>query len=389
MNEWAPVPRQTADGHCRGAPLRARLRPSTPAAGPSHGRAASTCRGQGLDPATSHRRHAVAELGLRPLVALALILASSALPVGAQDSGALWSVVVGRENDDHAIQAQTFFPIVITTVAGDTVRWTLGTQSSHTVSFLSRQPGPINPLVTPDGRSVLNPLVEYAQGGITYDGNRFASSGMLGPRAPSYELTFGIAGVYPYVCLLHRGMEGTIVVLPAGSRPPKTMADYRALADQEWAVVRARGEGLAESAPMVAESAPGGATNLFISSGFGASQASVLRFLPQEVTIRVGDTVTWVQSDPQEIHTVTFPEADSPSSLTITETSAFGPSVTVYDPQATQPQGGPVHRGVGYYNSGIMQPFARYTLTFLQPGVYSYLCIPHAHLGQVGAVVVR
>lgn len=323
----------------------------------------------------------------RALVALALVTAVTAWPGRAQE--AAWAVTVGRETDDHAIQGQAFFPTVVTVVAGDTVRWTLGTLNSHTVTFLSRQPGPINPLVAPDGRSIMNPLVEYAQGSTTYDGTRYTNSGVLSARATSYDLSFSTPGVYPYVCLLHRGMEGTIVVLPSGSSPPKSMAEYRVLADQEWAVVRTRGEGLAQSAPTVTEPAPGGATNYFISSGFGGNEASVMRFLPQELTIRVGDTVTWVQSDPQEVHTVTFSDTVPPTALTYTDVAPLGPPVTVYDPQALQPQGGPVHRGAGYYNSGLVQPFGRYTLTFLQPCTYSYVCIPHAQLGHAGTIVVQ
>jgi plastocyanin len=323
------------------------------------------------------------------LVALALIVAWGALPARGQESGSRWEVVVGRETEDHAIQGQAFFPMAITVQAGDSVRWRLGGQYSHTVTFLSRQPGPINPLVTPDGRSIVNPLLEYAQGGTTYDGTRYTNSGILSPRASTYDLVFSTPGVYPYVCLLHRGMDGTVVVLPGTSPPPKTQDEYRALGEREWAVVRERGDGLALSAPTVTEPVPGGAMNYYISSGFGANEASVMRFLPQELVIRVGDTVTWVQSDPQEMHTVTFADADAPTSLTAVESATLGPPVTVLDPQATQLQGGPVHRGVGYYNSGIMQPFARYTLTFLQPGTYGYVCIPHASLGQVGTIVVQ
>jgi plastocyanin len=323
------------------------------------------------------------------VVAVALAAAWGAFPARGQENGARWEVIVGRETEDHAIQGQAFFPMVVTVLAGDTVRWSLGGQYSHTVTFLSRQPGPINPVVTPDGRTIVNPLLEYAQGGTTYDGTRYTNSGILSPRATTYDLTFSTPGVYPYVCMLHRGMDGTVVVLPSDNQPPKTMAEYRALGEREWAVVRERGEGLARSAPTVTEPVPGGATNYYISSGFGANEASILRFLPQELVIRVGDTVTWVQSDPQQVHTVTFSDTDPPTRLTTVETAPAGPPVTVLDPQATQPQGGPVHRGVGYYNSGIMQPFARYTLTFLQPGTYGYVCIPHASLGQIGTIVVQ
>jgi len=322
-------------------------------------------------------------------VAVALALATGGRPAVANQSGNDWQALAGRETDDHAIQAQAFFPTVITIVAGDTLTWTLGGLNSHTVSFLAGQPPPASPIITPDGRSLPNPLVVYVQGGSTYDGSRFANSGVLSTRANSYSLTFTSPGIYPYLCLLHRGMEGTVVVLPARSRPPKSVAEYRTLGEQEWAALRARGEGLAQSAPTVEESAPGGATNYFISAGFGGNEASVIRFLPEELSVRVGDTVTWVQSDPQEIHTVTFRDADSPTSLFVTDTPPLGPPVTFYDPAATQPQGGPVHRGEGYYNSGVLQPFARYTLTFLQPGTYSYICIPHLSLGHVGRIIVQ
>jgi plastocyanin len=319
------------------------------------------------------------------LAVLTLVLVTQASGAPAARGAAEWQVLVGRATDDHAIQAQAYFPTVITVV----VTWTLGGLYSHTVTFLSGQPRPANPVLTPDGLSLQNPLVAFAQGGSTYDGSHYANSGILGSRANTYSLTFSTPGVFPYLSLIQRGMEGTVVVLPAGSRPPKSMAEYRTLGEQEWAVIRARGEGLAQSAPTVAEPAPGNATNYYISSGFGGNEASVMRFLPQELTVKVGDTVTWVQSDPQEIHTVTFPTEDSPISLTVTETPPLGPPIILYDPLAIQPQGGPVHRGVGYYNSGIMQPFARYTLTFLQPGAYSYICIPHANLGQAGTIIVQ
>ena len=83
--------------------------------------------------------------------------------------------------------------------------------------------------------------------------------------------------------------------------------------------------------PTVAEPATGGNTDYYISSGFGGNEVSVMRFLPNELTVKVGDTITWLQSDPQEVHTVTFPDADAPTALTITETSALGPTITTFD----------------------------------------------------------
>jgi plastocyanin len=332
--------------------------------------------------------HVLAASGCAVLAALVLVVVPGALPAAAT-APASWEVRVGGASDDQALQAHAYFPTVLTIVAGDSVAWALGTRAPHTVTFLSGQARPPTTVLAPDGRTVINPLVAYAQGGASYDGTRYANSGLLGPRASHYSLTFTAPGVFPYLCLLHRGMEGTVVVLPAGRAPPRAPEAYRAQAAREWEVLRARAETLAASAPLVAEPAPGGATDYFLSAGVGGNQASVYRFLPGELTVRVGDTVTWVQSDPQEIHTVTFGWSNGPPSLTVTEPVPFGPPRLVLDPQATLPQGGPVHRGDVYYNSGSLQPFARYTLTFLQPGVYPYVCLVHAGLGHGGTIVVQ
>src|SRR5689334_25217375 len=90
--------------------------------------------------------------------ALMLALALVAAPAGAQT--AEWEVLIGRETDDHSLQAQAYFPTVITIVAGDSVNWRLGGLYSHTVTFLAGQPRPPITLPTPDGRSLLNPVVE-------------------------------------------------------------------------------------------------------------------------------------------------------------------------------------------------------------------------------------
>src|SRR5262249_61411079 len=73
------------------------------------------------------------------LAAVALVLALGLPSSASSQSGLDWQVLVGRETDDHAIQAQAYFPIVITVVAGDTITWNLGGLNSHTVTFLSGQ----------------------------------------------------------------------------------------------------------------------------------------------------------------------------------------------------------------------------------------------------------
>jgi len=41
-------------------------------------------------------------------------------------------------------------------------------------------------------------------------------------------------------------------------------------------------------------------------NGMGGNQAGVLRCLPVDGTVNVGDSITWIGNDPHEIHTVTL-----------------------------------------------------------------------------------
>jgi plastocyanin len=46
-----------------------------------------------------------------------------------------WHVLVGGESKDKAIQAEGYYPHVLTIDAGDTVAWTLNTGEIHSVTF--------------------------------------------------------------------------------------------------------------------------------------------------------------------------------------------------------------------------------------------------------------
>lgn len=102
----------------------------------------------------------------------------------------------------------------------------------------------------------------------------------------------------------------------------------------------------------------------------------IMGFLPKILTITAGDTVTWVDQNPNEVHTVTFlapgmqmPEFGTP--ITLIETG----NNTAYNP-------------THYYNSGPMLYGEKYTLTFNTPGVYTYECLIHDSIGMQGYIVV-
>src|SRR5207237_7714869 len=71
------------------------------------------------------------------------ICALTLLPVSPASAGGLasshprtWHVLVGGHSNGQAIQAEGYYPKVITIDAGDTVVWTLNTEEIHSVTFM-------------------------------------------------------------------------------------------------------------------------------------------------------------------------------------------------------------------------------------------------------------
>ena len=89
-----------------------------------------------------------------------------------------------------------------------------------------------------------------------------------------------------------------------------------------------------------------------VASTARAANASVqivdMAFAPADVTVSVGETVTWTNADPM-VHTVT--------------------STT------------------GAFDSGDLDEGETYTVTFTAPGTYSYLCTPHPFMTGTVTVV--
>ena len=88
-------------------------------------------------------------------------------------------------------------------------------------------------------------------------------------------------------------------------------------------------------------------------------------FIPKQVTIKVGDTVHWV-NDAQTLHTVTFD-----SSKAVDKSNVELP------------------KGVDPFDSGFMMPGKDFSYTFKVPGEYKYFCIPHEKDGMIGFVTVK
>jgi len=120
------------------------------------------------------------------------------------------------------VDVQRFFPQRVTIKAGDAVTWIWKTEDTpHTVTFLAGQPAPAVVVPQPQAggppKLQLNPLVLAPAGEATnWDGGSYLNSGFLQPMpgqpTPTFTVRFANPGTYDYVCVLHEGMVGTIVV---------------------------------------------------------------------------------------------------------------------------------------------------------------------------------
>ncbi len=138
-------------------------------------------------------------------------------------SASTWELAAGigsRDDVQDVLQFLPAEPLKITT--GDTVHWTSHTNTPHTVTFLNGAPFPdvtVN-IQNPGNPPLLvgfNPGAILPSGGTTQDGSAFTNSGFIDqngafPGGTNYAQTFTKAGTYLYLCMLHQGMAGTIVV---------------------------------------------------------------------------------------------------------------------------------------------------------------------------------
>src|SRR5947209_5331387 len=99
----------------------------------------------------------------------------------------IWHVLIGGHSGDQAIQAEGYYPHVITIDVGDTVVWTLNTDEIHSVTFNG----------TCEDISCIPPCAFIVNidispcGSSTYDGvSAIASSGRMVPAGYNWNNAF-------------------------------------------------------------------------------------------------------------------------------------------------------------------------------------------------------
>jgi plastocyanin len=202
-----------------------------------------------------------------------------------------WHVLVGGQSKDRAVQAEGYYPHIITIDAGDTIVWTLNTTEIHAVAFA----GTCEELscIPPDCFTVnidASPCGPPAYDGVT----AWDSSGRMLPPgynwdssvphgSTSYSLTFTRPGVNIYFDLSYAGMRGVVIVNPAETPYPLTPAQYSAQGRQQLKADLAAGARARAGGSHVTTSAnPGGTSTYHVAVGASAPQRAkaVLRSAP-------------------------------------------------------------------------------------------------------------
>jgi len=204
----------------------------------------------------------------------------------------------------------------------------------------------------------------------------------MDPTAPPIVFTFPTAGTFDYICLIHpMFMKGQVVVQEAGSALPKDQAAYDAEAQQKLGEFEARASSLAGAG--AATPAAGGATVHEVAMGPGEANVELLRYIPQDLTVKAGETVRWTWKGSMTPHTVTFLGDEAPIEDIIFGQGADGAPKASLNPNSFYPsdqQG--TYSGQGIVNSGYMgvlpQLPTTFELTFDTAGEYKYYCILHA-----------
>ncbi|MCY4253081.1 MAG: plastocyanin/azurin family copper-binding protein, partial [Thaumarchaeota archaeon] len=155
----------------------------------------------------------------------------------------------------------------------------------------------------------------------------------------TFEHTFDEAGEYPYFCIVHPWMAGTVMVgdtaRPAAPAPPPTVPP---------------------ASPVPPAPRPAGATvTTPEGSGVPGCEAEYTCFIPSAIEVGPGTTVTWENND-IVAHTVT---------------------------SGSLADGGPD----GEFDSGLALGGTTFEHTFDEAGEYPYFCIVHPWMA--GTVTVR
>lgn len=211
-----------------------------------------------------------------------------------------WHVLVGGQSQDQAVQAEGYYPHVITIDAGDTVVWTLNTAEIHSVVFAGTCAD--MSCVPPDCLTVnidLSPCGPSSYDGVT----ALVESGRMVPSVynwdssvphggTTFSLTFTRPGVNVYFDLSVGGMRGVVIVHPAGTRYPFTRAQYSHQAHQQLRADLAAGvRALGDAHHVTASTGPRGRRTYHVALGASLPETARLQLGPAAGSVAHGSAL--------------------------------------------------------------------------------------------------
>jgi plastocyanin len=304
-----------------------------------------------------------------------------------------------------------FFPKTLTVHAGDSI--TFRSKNFHTATFPGQTSPAKLPLIVPGAgltypqitdaagspfffsgmqKFIYNPQAVYPSGSRTVADAAVHGSGILLFLKRGYTVTFPKPGAYKFICTVHPGMKGTIVVKPQAA-PIRTQAQVQAVVAKQLTQAFATAKGQFESTNPAAPNT--------VVAGVGSGVAN-LSFFPSKLTVPAGTAVTFVENkNPTEIHNMAFgPKAYILDLLK--KTDLLGPpgtpdQLTPLFNYGTEPGGKYVYDGTSHGN-GFLATFViddepaspppeSVQITFTKPGTYHYFCMVHGP-DMAGDIVV-
>ena len=79
----------------------------------------------------------------------------------------------------------------------------------------------------------------------------------------------------------------------------------------------------------------------------GDNTVALMRFLPGNLVIHNGDTITWTDEDPETPHTVSFLQGNALPDVALPVNQASGPPLLIFNPLVLLPHGGDIFDGSG------------------------------------------
>ena len=321
------------------------------------------------------------------------------------------SAKIQKKFQKNGSDVNDFFPHGVTIHAGDKVKFV--PTGFHTVD-LPAKGGRVNPFVAPQDQLIsgsndeagqpfwfngqpnqgFNPVLITNQNygkKLTYNGKKAVLSGLpIAPKNKPMVVKFAKAGNYTYYCNLHPGMKGVVHVRRAARKVPSAAADKAALAKQVKRDLKIA-KGLANTIVP--------AKTVYLGSA-GPHGVEFFGMFPLKgLTVHVGDSVNFQMSKGSfEDHTATFGPGDPGDPNSYLGQIAATLNSPTFDPRLVYPSDNtPVNytsttHGNGFWNTGVLDRSSatplppRNSVTFTQPGQFTYYCLIHPFM--VGTVNV-